>query len=327
MKEIDKRNKKASILIPCYNEEQSLPQLYTELQKLMTAYSAYDWELMFVNDGSKDRTIDILKELRVQDSRVNYIDLSRNFGKEVAMLAGFDYSSGDCVIIMDADLQHPPMLVPEMIKWWEIGYDDVYAKRKSRGKESWLRKRLSLQFYKILQRSSRYDVLQNVGDFRLLDRKCINALRKMRESERYTKGMYCWIGFNKKEIEFEQGDRIAGESSWNYRQLFSLAIDGITSFTNAPLRISTVTGCIISMLTFFYMIWVLIKSVIWGDPVQGYPTLVILILFLGGAQLLSLGIMGEYIGRIYNETKNRPNYLVKDYNGDTNVDNKLDIRG
>lgn len=282
---------------------------------------------MFVNDGSKDNTLEELKELRATDTRVNYIDLSRNFGKETAMLAGFDYSSGDCVIIMDADLQHPPMLVPEMIKWWEIGYDDVYAKRKSRGKESWLRKRLSLQFYKILQRSSRYDVLQNVGDFRLLDRKCINALRKMRESERYTKGMYCWIGFNKKEIEFEQGDRIAGESSWNYRQLFSLAIDGITSFTNAPLRISTVTGCIISMLAFFYMIWVLIKSVIWGDPVQGYPTLVILILFPGGAQLLSLGIMGEYIGRIYNETKNRPNYLVKDYNGDTNVDNKLDIRG
>lgn len=282
---------------------------------------------MFVNDGSKDNTLEELKELRATDTRVNYIDLSRNFGKETAMLAGFDYSSGDCVIIMDADLQHPPMLVPEMIKWWEIGYDDVYAKRKSRGKESWLRKRLSLQFYKILQRSSRYDVLQNVGDFRLLDQKCINALRKMRESERYTKGMYCWIGFNKKEIEFEQGDRIAGESSWNYRQLFSLAIDGITSFTNAPLRISTVTGCIISMLTFFYMIWVLIKSVIWCDPVQGYPTLVILILFLGGAQLLFLGIMGEYIGRIYNETKNRPNYLVKDYNGDTNVDNKLDIRG
>ena len=231
------------------------------------------------------------------------------------MLAGFDYASGDCMIIMDADLQHPPTLIPEMIKWWELGYDDVYAKRQSRGKESWLRKRLSLQFYQILQSSSRFDVLQNVGDFRLLDRKCINALKKMRESERYTKGMYCWIGFKKKEIEFQQGDRIAGVSSWNYRQLFSLAIDGITSFTNVPLRLSTILGCVVSMLAFIYMIWVLIKATIWGDPVQGYPTLVTLILFLGGVQLFSLGIIGEYIGRIYNESKGRPNYLVREFNG------------
>lgn len=307
--------KRISILIPCHNEEKTIPLLYSELNKLINAQTIYDWELMFVNDGSKDQTIDILKEYREKDNRVNYIDLSRNYGKETAMLAGFDYVTGDCMVIIDADLQHPPTLIPEMIKWWEQGYDDVYAKRKSRGKESWLRKRLSLQFYKILQSSSRFDVLQNVGDFRLLDRKCINALKRMRESERYTKGMYCWIGFNKKEIEFEQGDRIAGESSWNYRQLFSLAIDGITSFTNAPLRISTITGCIISLLAFVYMFWVIIKAIIWGDPVQGYPTLVTLMLFLGGIQLLSLGIIGEYIGRIYNETKHRPNYLVREFNG------------
>ncbi len=307
--------KKITLLIPCYNEEESLPLLYPELKKLMEANELYDWEIMFVNDGSKDNTLEILAKLRATDSRVNYIDLSRNFGKEVAMLAGFDYASGDCMIIMDADLQHPPTLIPEMIKWWELGYDDVYAKRQSRGKESWLRKRLSLQFYQILQSSSRFDVLQNVGDFRLLDRKCINALKKMRESERYTKGMYCWIGFKKKEIEFQQGDRIAGVSSWNYRQLFSLAIDGITSFTNVPLRLSTISGCVVSMLAFIYMIWVLIKATIWGDPVQGYPTLVTLILFLGGVQLFSLGIIGEYIGRIYNESKGRPNYLVREFNG------------
>ena len=312
--------KKITLLIPCYNEEESLPLLYPELKKLMEANELYDWEIMFVNDGSKDNTLEILAKLRATDSRVNYIDLSRNFGKEVAMLAGFDYATGDCLIIMDADLQHPPTLIPEMIKWWEFGYDDVYAKRQSRGKESWLRKRLSLQFYKILQSSSRYDVLQNVGDFRLLDRKCVNALKKMRESERYTKGMYCWIGFKKKEIEFKQGDRVAGVSSWNYRQLFSLAIDGITSFTNAPLRISTITGGIVSILAFVYMFWVIIKAIIWGDPVQGYPTLVTLLLFLGGIQLLSLGIIGEYIGRIYNETKNRPNYIVRDFNGNTSID-------
>ena len=308
--------KKISILIPCYNEEQSLPLLYPELVKLMDGNPNYDWELMFVNDGSVDGTLQALQRLRQQDNRVNYVDLSRNFGKEAAMLAGFDHVTGDCMVIIDADLQHPPTLIPEMIKWWEQGYDDVYAKRKTRGKESWLRKRLSLQFYKILQSSSRFNVLQNVGDFRLLDRSCINALKMMRESERYTKGMYSWIGFKKKDVEFEQGDRIAGESSWSYRQLFSFAIDGITSFTSAPLRISTIVGFIVSLCAFLYMIYVFIKALIYGDPVQGYPTLVILILFLGGIQLLSLGIIGEYIGRIYNETKNRPDYIVREINGE-----------
>ncbi|MBR5685741.1 MAG: glycosyltransferase family 2 protein [Muribaculaceae bacterium] len=306
--------KKISILIPCFNEEKTLPLLYPELVKLMEDQPGYEWEIMFVNDGSIDGTLQYLKQLRQQDKRVNYVDLSRNFGKEAAMLAGFDYVTGDCMVIIDADLQHPPTLIPEMIHWWEQGYDDVYAKRKSRGKESWLRKRLSLRFYKILQSSSRFNVLQNVGDFRLLDRCCINALKKMRESERYTKGMYSWIGFKKKEVEFEQGDRVAGESSWSYRQLFSFAIDGITSFTTAPLRISTIVGFIVSLLAFLYMIYVFIKALICGDPVRGYPTLVILILFLGGILLLSLGIIGEYIGRIYNETKNRPDYIVREFN-------------
>ena len=306
--------KKISVLIPCHNEEKSLPLLYPELVKLMDSTPNYQWELMFVNDGSTDGTLEHLRQLRQQDQRVNFVDLSRNFGKEAAMLAGFDYVTGDCMVIIDADLQDPPELIPEMIKWWEQGYEDVYAKRKTRGRESWLRKRLSLMFYRLLQSSSRFDVLQNVGDFRLLDRSCINALRQMRESERYTKGMYSWIGFKKKEIEFDRGNRVAGSSSWSFRQLFSLAIDGITSFTSLPLRISTVVGFIVSMLAFIYMIYVFIKALIWGDPVQGYPSLVILLLFLGGIQLLSLGIIGEYIGRIYNETKNRPDYIVRNFN-------------
>lgn len=306
--------KKISLLIPCYNEEKTLPMLYPELTKLMEKNNQYEWEVMFVNDGSLDGTMDELRRLREKDPRINYVDLSRNFGKEIAMLAGFDYVTGDCMIIIDADLQDPPALIPEMLKYWEEGYEDVYAKRKSRGKESWLRKRLSLMFYKLLQSSSRFDVLQNVGDFRLLDRCCINALRRMRESERYTKGMYSWIGFKKKEVEFDRGDRIAGKSSWNYRQLFSLAIDGITSFSNLPLRISTVIGCLVSLLAFIYMLFVYVKALVWGDPVRGYPSMVMLILFLGGIQLLSLGIIGEYIGRIYNETKNRPDYIVREFN-------------
>lgn len=306
--------KKISVLIPCHNEENTLPLLYPELVKLMDSDLPYQWELMFINDGSADGTLELLRQLRQRDRRVNFVDLSRNFGKEAAMLAGFDYVTGDCMVIIDADLQDPPELIPEMLKWWEQGYEDVYARRKSRGRESWLRKRLSLLFYKMLQSSSRFDVLQNVGDFRLLDRCCIDALKQMRESERYTKGMFSWIGFKKKEVEFDRGDRVAGSSSWSFRQLFSLAIDGITSFTNLPLRISTVVGFIVSMLAFIYMIYVFIKALIWGDPVQGYPSLVILLLFLGGIQLLSLGIIGEYIGRIYNETKNRPDYIVRTVN-------------
>ena len=238
--------KKISVLIPCYNEEKTLPLLYPELVKLMEGLPDYEWEIMFVNDGSADNTLHILQQLRQQDKRVNYVDLSRNFGKEVAMLAGFDYVTGDCMVIVDADLQDPPALIPEMLKYWEEGYEDVYARRRTRGKESWLRKWLSIKFYKLLQRTSRFDVLQNVGDFRLLDRRCINALKRMRESERYTKGMFCWIGFNKKEVEFDRGDRVAGHSSWGYKQLFSLAIDGITSFTSAPLRISTFVGFVVS---------------------------------------------------------------------------------
>ena len=235
-------SKKISILVPCYNERASLPLFYNELKKIMGMpdMARYDWEILLVNDGSKDDTLDVMKNLRETDERVSYIDLSRNFGKERAMLAGFDYVSGDCMIIMDADLQDPPSLIPEMISWWEKGYDDVYAKRNSRGEESWLRRKFSLLFYRILQKTTKIEVLQNVGDFRLLDRSCINALRKLRESERYTKGMFCWIGFRKKEILFDRGDRVAGKSAWNFWSLFSLAIEGITSFTTSPLRISSI---------------------------------------------------------------------------------------
>lgn len=305
--------KKITILIPCYNEEASLPLLYEALQSLMGECPNYEWELLFVNDGSRDNTLQIIKQLRANDSRVCYIDLSRNFGKEAAMLAGFDYATGDCMVIIDADLQHPPTLIPQMIALWEEGYDDVYAKRRDRGEESWLRKRLSLLFYRLLQHTTRIEILPNVGDFRLLDRRCIDVLRQLRETERYTKGMFCWIGFKKKEILFDQCDRVAGQSSWKLSSLFNLAIEGITSFTTSPLRISTILGFFISVFAFLYMVFVIIKTFIYGEDVQGFPTLIITILFLGGIQLISIGIIGEYIGRIFNETKNRPVYIVKEY--------------
>lgn len=299
-----------SILVPCYNEEASLPQLYAEVSKLMNIETEYDWELFFIDDGSRDSTMNIILDLAEKDARISYAGLSRNFGKENAMLAGFDHVSGDCMIIMDADLQHPPTLIPEMLKLWEQGYEDVYAKRNSRGKESPIRKTLSLAFYKILSRSTRYEVLQNVGDFRLLDRKCINALRELRESERYTKGMYCWIGFKKKEIRFDTHDRIAGVSKWSYSSLINLAIEGITSFTTAPLRMASFMGFTVAIGALAYMIWVIVKAIVWGEPVTGYPTIMTVMLFLGAVQLISIGILGEYVGRIFNETKQRPVYVI-----------------
>lgn len=303
-----------SILIPCYNEAQSLPILIPKLEDIANNLKQYDWEFLCVNDGSKDNTLEVLRELRTVYNRVNYIDLSRNYGKENAMLAGFDYVKGDCMVIMDADLQHPPHVILQMLEKWEEGYDDVYASRLTRGKESWLRKKLSLLYYRILQRSTRLEVLPNVGDFRLLDRRCINALKQMRENNRYTKGMYCYIGFKKTYVTFETKDRIAGESSMNYKTLINLAIEGILSYTTVPLRIATVIGVLTSLFAFIYMVVVFIKTLLYGDPVQGYPTMMIVILFLGGIQLLALGILGEYIGRIFTETKNRPVYFVRTYN-------------
>lgn len=310
---METKRKLVSILVPCYNEEQSLPLFYEEVTKVIRSISEYEFELFFVNDGSSDGTLSLIDSFHEHDKIVSYISLSRNFGKENAMLAGFDYVRGDCVVIMDADLQDPPTLIPQMLEFWELGFQDVYAKRADRGSESWLRKQFSLVFYKILDRSTRFEMLQNVGDFRLLDRKCIDALIKMRETERYTKGMFCWIGYKKKEIVFNRGDRVAGASNWSFRSLFNLAIEGITSFTTAPLRFASIMGFMIAFIAFAYLIYFLTKTIVFGDPVRGFPTLIIVILFLGGVQLLCMGILGEYIGRIFNETKKRPPYLVEEY--------------
>ena len=302
--------KKVSILIPAYNEERSLPLLYPELTGLMNSYNKYEWEVVFVDDGSRDRTLEMVRALHADDKRIRYVSLSRNFGKENAMLAGFDYVTGDCMVIMDADLQDPPSMSPQRLEYWEQGYQDVYAKRADRGKESWLRKWFSLLFYRILDATTRFEVLQNVGDFRLLDRRCIDALKELRECERYTKGMFCWIGYKKKEIVFNRGDRVAGNSNWNFFSLFNLAIEGITSFTTAPLRFASIFGFVIAFISFCFLLYYLVKTLFYGDPVQGFTTLVVIILFLGSIQLICLGILGEYIGRIFNETKNRPPYMV-----------------
>lgn len=307
--------KKVTILVPCHNEEASLPLLYGELRRLMDSQTEYMWQILLVDDGSSDDTLGVMRGLRQSDVRVCYVSLSRNFGKESAMLAGFDNSRGDCLVIIDADLQHPPSLIPDMLRLWEEGYEDVYARRITRGREPWWRRRLSLLYYRMLQKVTDVEVLENVGDFRLLDRKCVEALRTMRETQRYTKGMFCWMGFRKTEITFEQQDRAAGKSSWNLLKLVNLAIDGITSFTVAPLRISTILGLAASVAAIAYSIYFFIKTLIYGDPVQGFPTLIIVVLFLGGLQLFSLGIIGEYLGRIFIETKHRPVYIISEKEG------------
>lgn len=307
--------KKVSVLIPAYNEQESLLMLYERLRALMDAHTEYAWEVVFVNDGSRDHTLVLLAQLHEKDLRINYVDLSRNYGKEVAMLAGFDYVTGDCMVIMDADLQHPPELIPDMLRYWEEGYDDVYARRRTNEKESFLRKNLRRIFYATLRKAAHMPIQQDTGDFRLLDRICINAMKQLRESQRYTKGMFSWIGFRKKELLFDQQCRIAGESKWSFFKLLNLAVEGITSFTVAPLRIASVSGAIVSLLAFIYGIYIFVTNLIYDDPVDGFPTIMVTILFLGGVQLLSIGIIGEYLGRIFNETKKRPVYFARSYNG------------
>lgn len=308
--------RKVTILVPVYNEQAVLPKFFEETNKLMERNPMYEWEVLFVNDGSTDHTLEIIQAEREKDPRICYVNLSRNFGKEKAMAAGFDYATGDCLINMDADLQDPPSLIDEMLRLWEDGFDDVYAKRRERGEESWMRKCLSLTFYWLLQKMTKIEILPNVGDFRLLDRRCINALKRLRENERYTKGLYCWIGYKKKEILFDRGNRYAGQSSWNFWSLLGLAIEGMVTFTTKPLRIATITGLLIAVFCFLYMFYFWIKTLIFGDATTGFPTLIIVILFLGGIQLLSLGIIGEYIARIFIETKARPVYVASEYNGE-----------
>jgi glycosyltransferase involved in cell wall biosynthesis len=311
--------KKVSLLIPCYNEQDVLPLLYARVTAVIDALPGYNWEVLFVNDGSTDGTLDILRDLHARDKRMSYVDLSRNFGKEKAMLAGFDCVTGDAMIILDADLQDPPELIPDMLALWEQGFDDVYARRRSRAGESAVKKATSRLFYKLLQSTTTIPIQRDTGDFRLLDKRCITALRQLRESERYTKGFFSWIGYNKTEILFDRDPRAAGSTKWNYRKLIGLAVDGFVTFTTAPLRWATFLGVLVSLAAFAYMVFFFIRTLVEGNPVDGYPSLLTIVLFLGGVQLLSIGILGEYIAVIFSETKRRPPYLVKEHSEPRNI--------
>ena len=307
--------KKITIIIPAYNEEEALPYLYKRLEDLMNNMKKYEFEILFVNDGSKDNTIQIIKQMREEDNRISYVDFSRNFGKEIAMIAGLDYAKGDCVIFMDADLQDPPELIPELVKYWEQGYDDVYARRKTRAGETFLKKFTSKMYYKVLQKLTRVPIQKDTGDFRLLDKRCVNALKKLRESQRCSKSMFSWIGYNKKEVLYDRDARIAGKTKWNYKKLMDLAIDGITSFTTSPLRISTYLSIPTFLALIIYFIYVIIKCITQNIAIQAFQAIILLVLFFSGIQIMLFGIIGEYLGRIFNETKNRPLYFVNEYNG------------
>lgn len=301
-----------TIMIPVFNEEECVNELYNNLNKV-SKNLACDCEFLFINDGSYDKTLEMVKEIQVVDKRVSVLDLSRNYGKEIAMTAGLDYMKGDTLVIIDADLQDNPNLLPLMIQEIENGYDDVYAQRTSRKGESWLKKSTSFLFYRLLAMMSSVPIQKDTGDFRMLSSKAVKALRQFGENERNMKGLFSFIGFKKKAIYYVRDERIAGKTKWNYFKLINLAIRGITAFSIKPLRIISVIGLVVSLGSFVFFIKVLIKAIFFGDPVAGYPSMMSAILLLGGLQLLSIGVLGEYLGIIFSETKKRPVYFINEY--------------
>ena len=300
-----------SIVVPIFNESDNIYAFYEKITKVLNELSE-PYEIVFINDGSKDNSLDLLVELHEKDKKVKVINLSRNFGKEIAMTAGMDYSSGEAVIPIDADLQDPPEVIVSLFHKWREGYDVVYATRSSREGETWLKKWTSKMFYKIMGSLTKIEVPRDTGDFRLMDRKVVEALKELREHHRFMKGLFSWVGYKQIGVSYNRDPRYGGKTKWNLGKLFNFAIEGITSFSYIPLKFASLMGVIVSFLSFVYGIFIVIKTLIFGNPVGGYPSLIVIILFLGGIQLLTIGIIGEYIGRIYDETKKRTLYFVRD---------------
>ena len=298
-----------SIIAPMYNEEAAIDIFFAEMRNFL-AECPYQYEIVCVNDGSKDNTLDILKKYAEEDNRIKIVSFSRNFGKERALYAGLKYSSGDAVIPIDVDLQNPPMTIKTFLAKWEEGYDIVYGVRENRKNEGRLRRFLSKKFYEFYNLISEQKAPYNAADFRLMDRKVVNAVLRIREKHLFMKGIFNWVGYKSCPVLYNHADRAAGNSKFNFWKLWNLALDEITGSSTLPLRVWTYLGGGIAFVSFVIALFFLIKTILWGDPVQGFPTLVILLLFFGGIQLIALGIMGEYIGRIMIEVKNRPLYIV-----------------
>jgi len=306
--------KKLTIVVPCYNEEKALP-FFVEEMSVQSNNIQYDIEYIFVNDGSKDKTLTVLLELKNKYNQLNFniINFSRNFGKEAGMLAGLKNSTGDLVVMMDADMQDPPSLLPKMIEIIENNdVDSVATYRVTRKGEPPIRSFFARKFYAIINKISEIDIVDGSRDYRLMSRRMVDAILDMSEYHRFSKGIFVWVGFSTKYLEYENVERIAGETKWSFWKLFMYAIEGIVAFTTVPLRLSTLVGLFMSMVTLGYMVFVFIKALLYGDPVAGYPSMMVVILFLGGAQLLSLGVLGEYLSKTYMEVKKRPHYIIKD---------------
>lgn len=299
-----------TVVVPAYNEAVGLPQFQQRLSAVLDGLGM-ESRILYVDDGSRDDTWAVISTLAAADARIDALHLSRNFGKESALTAGLDHVDADAVVVIDADLQDPPELIPELLAQWQEGFDVVYATRTARAGESRFKRFTAAAFYRTMERLSDTAIPRDTGDFRLLSRRAVDALHQLRERQRFMKGLFAWIGYRQQAVPYQRDARASGNSKWNYWRLWNFALDGITSFSTAPLRLATWLGLGTAGLAFIYGIYVLIKAVVWGDPVQGYPTLMLVILLLGGVQLLALGVIGEYLGRLYAESKQRPLYMVE----------------
>jgi Glycosyltransferases involved in cell wall biogenesis len=311
-----------SIIIPCHNESENLGTLYTRIRAVMEQTSE-PWEIICVNDGSSDDTLLQLIALHSRDQRIKIIDLSRNFGKEAALTAGLDATLSDAAIPLDADLQDPPELIPELLAQWRKGFDVVNAVRLSRKGESWLKRASAHVFYRVINRMSEVEIPPDTGDFRLLSRSVLDALQALPERRRFMKGLFAWVGFRSTNIYYHREPRHSGKTTWSYWQLWNFAVEGITSFSQVPLQLAAYLGFLVSLLAFLYAIWLIISTIAYGNPVKGYPSIMVTLLFLSGVQLMALGVIGEYLGRIYEESKQRPVYLVKQAWGIVNTPNTI----
>ncbi len=299
-----------AVVVPVYNEQEVVREFHRRLTAVLDAIEMRS-TVVYVNDGSADQTLESLLDLRRSDPRVVIIDLSRNFGKEIALTAGLDHADADAVVVIDADLQDPPELIPELITTWREGYDVVYAQRSAREGESFVKKFTSYTFYRLIQRVSRVRIPEDAGDFRLMGRNVVSALGELRERNRFMKGLFAWVGYKQRAVRFHRHSRFAGQTKWNYWKLWNFALEGFTSFTTAPLKIATYVGLAIAAGALIYGLVVIYKTLFFGEEVRGYPSLMVVILFLGGAQLMTIGILGEYVGRMFDETKGRPLYLIQ----------------
>ena len=303
-----------SIIIPCYNEEQAIPLFYQETmkQEFFFREKGVELEFIFVNDGSKDGTVEAVKELHKQDERVHLISFSRNFGKEAAIFAGLEMAKGDYTVLMDADLQDPPSILPEMYNYIEQGYDSVATRRVNRIGEPPIRSFFARCFYSLMQKISKTEIVDGARDYRLMTRQVTDAILSMKENNRFSKVIFGWVGYQTKWLEYENVQRVAGETKWSFWKLFLYSLDGIMAFSTVPLSIASFFGILFCLAAFIFMIFIFVRALIYGDPVAGWPSMVCIISFIGGVQLLCLGIMGQYLSKLYMEVKNRPKYLVKE---------------